>query len=71
MRGDCISYGVIKTLRDYTEQREYFESREEAEEVFETCIEELDPHIYLSVELTSMDWYERSGESLDYYEFEA
>lgn len=66
---DCISYGVTITKRDGADKTEYFEELEEAEEAFEEGIEELDPNTYTSVELIRMDWYERSGESLDYYAF--
>lgn len=66
---DCISYGVTRTKQDGTDQTEYFEERAAAEEAFEKDSENLDSNTYASVELIRMDWYERSGESLDYYAF--
>ena len=63
------SYGVTRTRLDGTEATEYFDSREEAEVAFEKDKENLDPKAYESVELIRTDWYEHSGESLDYYNF--
>ena len=67
---ECNSYGVTRTKRDGTEETEYFDSREEAEDAFDRDKEALDPKIYESTELIRTDWYEHSGESLDYHSFD-
>lgn len=64
-----ISYGVTRTKLDGSEATEYFDSREEAEDAFERDKTELNPETYESTELVSTDWYEHSGDSLDYYGF--
>ena len=63
------SYGVTRTKRDGMEATEYFDSREAAEDAFDRDKEALDPEAYESVELIRTDWYEHSGESLDYHNF--
>ena len=63
------SYGVTRTKRDGTEATEYLDSREAAEDAFDRDKETLDPEAYESVELIRTDWYEHSGESLDYHNF--
>ena len=67
---ECNSYGVTRTKRDGTEETEYFDSREEAEDAFDRDKEALDPKIYESTELIRTDWYEHSGERLDYHSFD-
>lgn len=66
---ECNSYGVTRTRLDGTEATEYFDSREDAEDAFEQDKETLDPETYESIELIRTDWYEHSGESLDYHNF--
>ena len=63
------SYGVTRTERDGKEATEYFDSREAVEGAFDRDKEILDPEAYESVELIRTDWYEHSGESLDYHNF--
>ena len=63
------SYGVTRIKWDGTEVTEYFDSREAAEDAFDLDKETLDPEAYESVELIRTDWYEHSGESLDYHNF--
>ena len=67
---DCISYEVIRTKRNGEEEKELFDIREEAEDAFETAASELEPGEYECVELLIMDWYERSGATLDYHSFD-
>ena len=63
------SYGVTRTKQDGTEATEYFDSREVAEDAFDRDKEILNPEAYESVEMIRTDWYEHSGESLDYHNF--